>query len=103
VALGARVLVVAGDIFVAADLDLAIDEADGVTAALAVSDREALMLLSQKAIDAAVVSPPLQEGDVGTVVDALVRQSLPFVIYEGRDDRIAEEIRDALEGARRLH
>src|SRR3954447_5537963 len=44
---GARVLVVAGDIFVAADLDLLIDDANGVTAALAISDKEALMLLSR--------------------------------------------------------
>jgi PAS domain-containing protein len=100
---GARVLVVAGDIFGAADLDLLIDEANGVTAGLAVSDREALKLLSQKPVDVAVVSPPLQEGEVRTVIEALVRQGVPFVIHEGRDDQIAEELRDALDASRRLH
>ena len=100
---GVRVLVVAGDIFGAADLDLLIDEANGVTAGLAVSDREALKLLSQKPVDVAVLSPPLQEGEVRTVIEALVRQGVPFVIHEGRDDQIAEELRDALDASRRLH
>src|SRR3954447_23009489 len=90
------VLVVAGDIFVAADLDLLIEEANGVTAALAVSDREALMLLSQKSVDAAVVSPPLQEGEMRTVIDALVRQGVPFVVHQDGDDQITQELRDAL-------
>src|SRR4051812_36089215 len=100
---GARVLVVAGNIFVAADLDLLIDEANGVTAALAVSDQEALLLLGRKRIDAAVVSPPLQEGEVRTVLDALVRQGVPFVIHDDSDDRIAQQLRDALEACRRPH
>jgi len=100
---GARVLVVAGDIFVAADLDLLIDEANGVTAALAVSEREALMLLGRKRIDAAVVSPPLQEGAMRTVLDALVREGIPFVIHEDGDDRLAQQLRDALDASRRPH
>jgi hypothetical protein len=100
---GARVLVVAGDIFVAADLDLLIEEANGVTAALAVSDREALMLLSQKSVDAAVVSPPLQEGEMRTVIDALVRQGVPFVVHQEGDDQITQELRDALAASRKPH
>jgi len=100
---GARVLVVAGDIFVAADLDLLIEEANGVTAALAVSDREALMLLSQKSVDAAVVSPPLQEGEMRTVIDALVRQGVPFVVHQDGDDQITQELRDALAASRKPH
>src|SRR3954471_11963389 len=95
------VLVVAGDIFVAADLDLLIDDANGVTAALAISDKEALMLLSRRRIDAAVVSPPLREGEVRTVLDALVRQGIPFVIHEDGDDRSAQQLRDALDASRR--
>src|SRR5215204_1982702 len=93
---GARVLVVAGDIFVAADLDLLIDDAGGVTAALAVNAREALMLLSQKPVDAAVVSPPLQEGELKPIIDALVSQGVPFVVHEGRDDEVVQKLADAL-------
>jgi len=100
---GARVLVVAGDIFVAADLDLLIEEANGVTAALAVSDREALMLLSQKSVDAAVVSPPLQAGEMRTVIDALVRQGVPFVVHQDGDDQIIQELRDVLAASRKPH
>jgi PAS domain S-box-containing protein len=93
---GARVLVVTGDIFVAADLDLLIDDAGGVTAALAVSPREALMLLSTKPFDAAVVSPPLQEGELKAVIDALASQGVPFVLHEGSDDEVVQKLADAL-------
>jgi hypothetical protein len=93
---GARVLVVAGDIFVAADLDLLIDDAGGVTAALAVSPREALMLLSTKPFDAAVVSPPLQEGELKEVIDALVSQGVAFVVHEGSNDEVVQKLVNAL-------
>jgi len=40
---------------------------------------------------------------VRTVVDALVRQGVPFVIHEGRDDQVAEELKEALDASRSLH
>jgi len=79
------------------------DGPQGYSPLESVDESEALLLLIQKPIDAAVLSPPLQEGQVRTVVEALVRRGVPFVIHERRDDKIAEELRDALETSRRPH
>jgi hypothetical protein len=34
-----------------------------------------------------------------TVLDALVRQGIPFVIHEDGDDRLAQQLRDALDAS----
>src|SRR4051812_34874161 len=54
---GARVLVAQNDQFIAADLDLMIDDAGGKVVALAAGRDDALSLLGREPIDAAVVDP----------------------------------------------
>src|SRR3954453_21257906 len=56
---GARVLVVQNDPFVAVDVDLMIDEAEGEVVALAKSPKEPVWLLEHESIDTAAVDPNL--------------------------------------------
>ena len=78
---GARVLVAQNDPFIAADLDLMIDEAGGKVVALAASRDDALCLLGREPIDAAVVDPNLGDGEAASLIEALNRRDIPFVIY----------------------
>src|SRR3954471_16063742 len=78
---GARVLVVQNDPFIAADLDLMIDDAGGKVVALAASRDDALSLLGREPIDAAVVDPNLGDGEAASLIEALNRRDIPFVIY----------------------
>jgi CheY-like chemotaxis protein len=78
---GARVLVVQDDPFIAADLDLMIDDAGGKVVALAASRDDALFLLGREPIDAAVVDPNLGDGEAASLIEALNRREIPFVIY----------------------
>ena len=78
---GARVLVAQNDQFIAADLDLMIDDAGGKVVALAASRDDALSLLGREPIDAAVVDPNLGDGEAASLIEALNRRDIPFVIY----------------------
>ena len=78
---GARVLVAQNDPFIAADLDLMIDDAGGKVVALAASRDDALFLLRREPIDAAVVDPNLGDGEAASLIEALNRRDIPFVIY----------------------
>src|SRR5215208_6565231 len=78
---GARVLVVQNDPFIAADLDLMVEDAGGEVVALAGSLHDALTLLRQEPIDAAIVDPDLGEGEGAFVVEELKRRDIPFVLY----------------------
>jgi DNA-binding NtrC family response regulator len=78
---GARVLVVQNDPFIAADLDLMIDEAGGKVVALAASRDDALCLLGREPVDAAVVDPNSGDGEAASLIEALNRRDIPFVIY----------------------
>jgi DNA-binding NarL/FixJ family response regulator len=78
---GARVLVVQNDPFVAADLDLLIDEAGGAIVALTHSERDALSLLDSEVVDAAIVDRDLAQGEAAKVMWALEAREIPFVVY----------------------
>ncbi|WP_048709950.1 response regulator [Microvirga massiliensis] len=78
---GARVLVVQNDPFVAADLDLLIDEAGGTIVALTHSERDALSLLDSEVVDAAIVDRDLAQGEAAKVMWALEAREIPFVVY----------------------
>jgi len=78
---GARVLVAQNDQFIAADLDLMIDDAGGKVVALAANRDDALSLLGREPIDAAVVDPDLGDGEAASLIEALNRREIPFVIY----------------------
>jgi CheY-like chemotaxis protein len=84
---GARVLVAQNDQFIAADLDLMIDDAGGKVVALAASRDDALFLLGREPIDAAVVDPNLGDGEAASLIEALNRRDIPFVISMGVRDR----------------
>ena len=92
---GVQVLIVSDDIFVAAELDLLIDEAGGVAVAIAATASEALALLGERQIDATLISLPLRDGH-RTLIDALVRQNIPFVLYEGNEEQVVGMLGDAL-------
>ena len=79
--MGARVLVVQNDPFVAADLDLMIDEAEGKVVASATSREDALSLLDHDPVDSAIVDPNLGDGEAASLIEALNRREIPFVIY----------------------
>jgi PAS domain S-box-containing protein len=92
---GMQILIVAADIFVAAELDLLIDEAGGVAVAIAASASEALTILGERQIDAALVSLPLRDWH-GPLIDALLRQNIPFVLHEGDEEHVVQMLGDAL-------
>ena len=75
---GARVLVVQNDPFIAADLDLMIDEAGGKVVAIAASREDALSLLGHEPIDAAIVDPNLGDGEAASLIAALNRRGVPI-------------------------
>ena len=78
---GARVLVVQNDPFIAADVDLMIDDAGGKVVALAASRDDALLPARSEPIDAAVVDPNFGDGEAASLIQALNRRDIPFVIY----------------------
>ena len=78
---GARVLVIQNDPFIAADVDLMIDDAGGKVVALAASRDDALSLLGREPIDAAVVDPNMGDDEAASLIEALNRRDIPFVIY----------------------
>ena len=92
---GVQVLIVSDDIFVAAELDLLIDEAGGIAVAIGATGSEALALLRERQIDATLVSLPLRDGH-GPLIDALVRQNIPFVLHEGNEEQVVQMLGDAL-------
>jgi CheY-like chemotaxis protein len=92
---GVQVLIVSDDIFVAAELDLLIDEAGGDAVAIAATTSEALALLGERQIDAALISLPLRDGH-RPLIDALVRQNIPFVLHEGNEEQVVGMLGDAL-------
>ena len=75
---GARVLVAQNDQFIAADLDLMIDDAGGKVVALAANRDDALSLLGREPIDAAVVDPDLGDGEAASLIEALNQTRNPF-------------------------
>jgi PAS domain S-box-containing protein len=92
---GVRVLIVSADIFLAADLDLLIDDAGGVAVAIATSASEALAILSEGQIDATLVSLPLEDRH-GPLIDALLKQNVPFIVHEGNEEHVVQMLGDAL-------
>ena len=81
---GARVLVIQSDPFVAAHLDLMVDEAGGEVVAIAGSPEDALKVLDQEQIDAAIIDPRLGEDGEAVFVleEELKRRGIPFVLYD---------------------
>jgi PAS domain S-box-containing protein len=90
-----QILIVAADLFVATELDLLIDEAGGVAVAIAASASEALAILGERRVDAALLSLPLRDQH-RPLIDALLRQNIPFVLHEGDKEHVVQMLGDAL-------
>ena len=80
---GARVLVVHSDPFVAAHLDLMVEDAGGEVVAIATSPEDALMALQQEPIEAVILDPHVGEDGEGvlSVEQELNRRGIPFAHY----------------------
>ena len=74
---GARVLVIENDPFVAAELDLMVEEAGGEVVALAGSHSDALTLLGREPVDAAIVGRDLPDGEGTSIGEELKRRGIP--------------------------
>jgi PAS domain S-box-containing protein len=99
---GVRVLIVSADVFLAAELDLLIDDAGGIAVAIATSASEALAILGEGRIDATLVSLPLQDRH-GPLIDGLLRQNVPFLLHEGNEEHVIRMLGDALTLRGRSH
>ena len=75
---GARVLVIENDPFVAAELDLLVEDAGGEVVALAGSHRDALTLLGREPVDAAIVGRDLPDGEGTSIGEELKRRGIPW-------------------------
>src|SRR5688572_13880045 len=80
---GARVLVVHADPFVAAHLDLMVEEAGGEVVAIVTSPEDALMALQQEPIEAVIIDPLVGEDGEGvlSIEQELNRLGIPFAHY----------------------
>lgn len=77
------VLVAEDEPFIALDLAFAIEDADGVVVGPASSAREALRLLADCPVAAAILDVNLLEGDISQVVEYLVEHDVPFILQTG--------------------
>lgn len=78
---GALVLIVEDEPFIAYDLVLAIEDAEGVPVGPAATVRHALDLMHTTPIVAAIVDVTLADGDVVPVLEALNAQALPVLVH----------------------
>jgi hypothetical protein len=97
---GARVLVIENDPFVAAELDLLVEDAGGEVVALAGSHRVALTLLGREPVDAAIVGRDLPEGEgtsIGEELGGAASLGVPSLarvpIYRGRRLKAGAKVR----------
>ena len=79
----ASVLVVEDQSYIALDLALAIEDADGEVIGPAASVKAALTLLAIKNVDGAILDLNLPDGDCSPVVEVLAGRSVPFILQTG--------------------
>ncbi len=79
----ARVLVAEDEPVIALDLASAVEEAGGCVVGPAASVQQALRLVAADGICAAILDVDLLDGDVGPVIEELVRRSVPVIIHSG--------------------
>jgi len=77
------VLVAEDEPFIALDLALAIEDADGEVVGPAASVKEALALLAKRSVDAAILDVNLVDGDISPVVEYLVDHGVPLILQTG--------------------
>ena len=77
------VLIVENEPFIALDLARAVEEAGGKVIGPAGSVREALMLIKQYLVQAAVLDVNLSDQDVTPLAELLIEGGVPVVFYSG--------------------
>ena len=80
---GMQVLVAEDQIFIALDLALAIEDAGGTVVGPAASVAEALDLLANTTVRAAILDVNLVDGDCSAVVEVLAGRRIPTIIQTG--------------------
>jgi DNA-binding NtrC family response regulator len=70
-------------IYIAMDLALAIEDAGGSVVGPAASAAEALELLANTNVDAAILDVDLLDGDCSAVVEVLAGRRIPIIIHTG--------------------
>jgi len=79
------VLIVENEPFIALDLATAVEEARGKVIGPAGSVREALILIEQNLVQAAVLDVNLSDRDVTPVAELLIEGGVPVIFYSGLD------------------
>jgi len=77
------VLIVENEPFIALDLAVAVKEARGNVIGPAGSVREALMLIEQHLVQAAILDVNLSDRDVTPVAELLIEGGVPVIFYSG--------------------
>jgi len=77
------VLIVEDEPFIALDLAVAVKEARGTVIGPAGSVREALMLIEQHLVQAAILDVNLSDRDVTPVAELLIEGGVPVIFYSG--------------------
>jgi CheY-like chemotaxis protein len=77
------VLIVENEPFIALDLATAVEEARGKVIGPAGSVREALMLIEQHLVQAAVLDINLSDRDVTPIAELLIEGGVPVIFYSG--------------------
>ncbi len=79
----ARVLVAEDEPVIALDLASAVEEAGGCVVGPAASVKQALRLVANDGVCAAILDVDLLDGDVGPVIEELMRRAIPVIIHSG--------------------
>src|SRR5260370_26155629 len=77
------VLIVENEPFIALDLATAVQEARGKVIGPAGSVREALMLIEQHLVQAAILDVNLSDRDVTPIAELLIEGGVPVIFYSG--------------------
>ena len=80
---GRHILVVEDEPFIAFDIADAIESAGGLVVGPATSVREALTLIAEEPVEAAILDVNLPDGDVGPVIACLADRSAAMVVHTG--------------------
>lgn len=79
----ALVLVAEDEAFIALDVALAIEDAGGVVVGPVASVKEALALIGERPVAAAILDANLTDGDIWPVVEMLTASGCPIILQTG--------------------
>ena len=79
----ARIIIVEDDGFIAEEIALTVEDADGVVVGPVATVAEALAILDEGEVDAAILDGNLLDRDITPVAVQLTSAKIPVVIYSG--------------------